>query len=170
MSRKHNDANVLCLPAMLVNDPLITRIIESWLSTEFEGGRHIQRVEKMMEAPPSDPAFYEFIAGTIDRNGGAKRLPDLWELLVNYFQEQKQYELLLDLARFALKYVKEASNMHPAVLEAYKIVYKDYPNLDHYLRKSHLRDKFHLSDCLAKCDEYIYFDEGEYFKHINCHT
>ncbi|MBN2376508.1 MAG: ribose 5-phosphate isomerase B [Sedimentisphaerales bacterium] len=50
MSRKHNDANILCLPAMLVNDPLITRIIESWLSTEFEGGRHIKRVEKMMEA------------------------------------------------------------------------------------------------------------------------
>ena len=50
MSRKHNDANVLCLPAMLINDPLISRIVETWLNTEFEGGRHIRRVNKMMEA------------------------------------------------------------------------------------------------------------------------
>lgn len=50
MSRKHNDANILCLPAMLVNDPLITRIAESWINAEFEGGRHIKRVEKMMAA------------------------------------------------------------------------------------------------------------------------
>ncbi len=50
MSRKHNDANILCLPAMLVNDPLITRIAESWISAEFEGGRHIKRVDKMMAA------------------------------------------------------------------------------------------------------------------------
>lgn len=50
MSRKHNDANVLCLPAMLVNDPLISRIVETWLATEFEGGRHDRRVKKMMAA------------------------------------------------------------------------------------------------------------------------
>ena len=50
MSRKHNDANMLCLPAMLINDPLITRIVETWLETEFEGGRHERRVQKMMEA------------------------------------------------------------------------------------------------------------------------
>jgi len=50
MSRKHNNANVLCLPAMLINDPLITRIVENWLNTEFEGGRHERRVEKMMSA------------------------------------------------------------------------------------------------------------------------
>ncbi len=50
MSRKHNDANVLCLPAMLVNDPLINRIVETWLTTEFESGRHGRRVEKMMQA------------------------------------------------------------------------------------------------------------------------
>ena len=50
MSRKHNDANVLCLPAMLINDPLITRIVETWLTTEFESGRHDRRVQKMMAA------------------------------------------------------------------------------------------------------------------------
>ena len=50
MSRKHNNANILCLPAMLVNGPLISRIVEIWLATEFEGGRHERRVEKMMQA------------------------------------------------------------------------------------------------------------------------
>jgi ribose 5-phosphate isomerase B len=50
ISRKHNNANILCLPAMLVNDPLITRIAESWINAEFEGGRHVKRVEKMMAA------------------------------------------------------------------------------------------------------------------------
>jgi len=50
MSRQHNDANVLCLPAMQVNDPLIMKIIESWLTTEFEGGRHERRVQKVMAA------------------------------------------------------------------------------------------------------------------------
>ena len=50
MSRQHNDANILCLPAMLVNDPLINRIVENWLTTEFGGGRHDRRVRKMMEA------------------------------------------------------------------------------------------------------------------------
>ncbi len=49
LSRRHNDANVLCLPAMLVNDPLINRIVGTWLQTEFEAGRHERRVEKMME-------------------------------------------------------------------------------------------------------------------------
>ncbi|MCP4711430.1 MAG: ribose 5-phosphate isomerase B [Planctomycetes bacterium] len=50
MSRQHNNANILCLPSMQVNDPLIMKIIESWLTTEFEGGRHERRVHKVMEA------------------------------------------------------------------------------------------------------------------------
>lgn len=50
LSRKHNDANVLCLPAMLINDMLTSRIVETWMSSEFEGGRHEVRVNKMMEA------------------------------------------------------------------------------------------------------------------------
>jgi len=49
ISRKHNDANILCLPAMLINDLLIARIVETWVATEFEKGRHERRVEKMME-------------------------------------------------------------------------------------------------------------------------
>ena len=47
MSRRHNDANVLCLSADLLGDRLVNRMIELWLRTEFEGGRHARRIEKI---------------------------------------------------------------------------------------------------------------------------
>lgn len=47
MSRRHNDANILCLPADLIGEELTRRIIEVWLDTPFEGGRHARRVEKI---------------------------------------------------------------------------------------------------------------------------
>ncbi len=47
MSRRHNDANVLCLSADLLGDALMNRMIHIWLETEFEGGRHARRVEKI---------------------------------------------------------------------------------------------------------------------------
>ncbi len=49
MSRRHNDANVLCFSAELLGQRLIERMIEIWLSTPFEGGRHARRVEKIAE-------------------------------------------------------------------------------------------------------------------------
>ncbi len=47
MSRRHNDANVLCLSAYLLGEELIGRMVKLWLETEFEGGRHARRVEKI---------------------------------------------------------------------------------------------------------------------------
>jgi ribose 5-phosphate isomerase B len=47
MSRRHNDSNVLCLSADLLGDELIGRIVRIWLETEFEGGRHARRVDKI---------------------------------------------------------------------------------------------------------------------------
>jgi ribose 5-phosphate isomerase B len=47
MSRRHNDANVLCLSADLLGDRLVNRMVELWLKTEFEGGRHARRLEKI---------------------------------------------------------------------------------------------------------------------------
>ena len=46
-SRRHNDANVLCLPADLIGDALMQSMVRTWLETEFEGGRHARRVEKI---------------------------------------------------------------------------------------------------------------------------
>lgn len=47
MSRLHNNANVLCLSADLLGDRLVNRMVEIWVKTEFEGGRHARRVEKI---------------------------------------------------------------------------------------------------------------------------
>lgn len=47
MSRSHNDANVLCLPADIVGARLIDKILARWLQTPFEGGRHARRVKKI---------------------------------------------------------------------------------------------------------------------------
>lgn len=47
MSRRHNDLNVLCLSADLLGERLIDRMVEIWLNTPFEGGRHARRVEKI---------------------------------------------------------------------------------------------------------------------------
>ncbi len=49
MSRRHNNANVLCLPADLLGDELTRRIVEVWLRTPFEAGRHDRRVRKIAE-------------------------------------------------------------------------------------------------------------------------
>lgn len=49
MSRRHNDLNVLCLSADMLGERLIDRMVEIWLATEFEGGRHARRVEKIGE-------------------------------------------------------------------------------------------------------------------------
>ena len=47
MSRRHNDLNVLCLSADMLGERLIDRMVEIWLSTPFEGGRHARRVKKI---------------------------------------------------------------------------------------------------------------------------
>ncbi|MCE9632026.1 MAG: ribose 5-phosphate isomerase B [Planctomycetia bacterium] len=47
MSRRHNDLNVLCLSAELIGPEVQDKIIRTWLSTPFEGGRHARRVAKI---------------------------------------------------------------------------------------------------------------------------
>ncbi len=50
MTRAHNDANVLCMGARVIGSCLAIDILESFLSAEFEGGRHAVRVGMMMDA------------------------------------------------------------------------------------------------------------------------
>lgn len=47
MSREHNDANILALGARVVGTGLALDIVENWLKTEFLGGRHKTRVDKI---------------------------------------------------------------------------------------------------------------------------
>lgn len=47
--RRHNDVNVLCLSADGIGERQMERIVELWLATDFEGGRHARRLEKIKE-------------------------------------------------------------------------------------------------------------------------
>jgi ribose 5-phosphate isomerase B len=49
MSRKHNDANVLVLPGSKLERAEAEEILKVWLRTEFEGGRHQRRLDKIRE-------------------------------------------------------------------------------------------------------------------------
>lgn len=52
-SREHNDANVLTLGAGLIGVNLAKQILKTWLTTEFAGGRHTKRVEKIISIEKS---------------------------------------------------------------------------------------------------------------------
>ena len=47
LSRKHNDSNVLVLPARFMSDDKAIDTMKAWLATKFEGGRHERRVNKI---------------------------------------------------------------------------------------------------------------------------
>ncbi len=53
MSRRHNDANVVCLGVAVVDNDLLEEKLKLFVETEFEGGRHARRVEKIMDAESS---------------------------------------------------------------------------------------------------------------------
>ena len=46
--KAHNNANVLVMPARFISFRMATSITRTWLETEFEGGRHQRRIEKMV--------------------------------------------------------------------------------------------------------------------------
>lgn len=47
ISRRHNDANVICIAGDMLGARVIEDIVSAWLRTEFEGGRHERRVQKI---------------------------------------------------------------------------------------------------------------------------
>ncbi|MFT5524081.1 MAG: ribose 5-phosphate isomerase B [Pirellulaceae bacterium] len=49
MSRRHNDVNVLCLSGDMLGERRIDRMVQIWMDTEFEGGRHARRIESISE-------------------------------------------------------------------------------------------------------------------------
>lgn len=54
LSRQHNDANVLCLPARFLRIEQALEIVDVWLDAAFEGGRHGRRVDKIMRTERED--------------------------------------------------------------------------------------------------------------------
>jgi ribose 5-phosphate isomerase B len=47
LARQHNDANIISIPARFTSVPQAVEMVETFLSTEFEGGRHQNRVDKI---------------------------------------------------------------------------------------------------------------------------
>jgi ribose 5-phosphate isomerase B len=47
LARMHNDANIVCIPARFISIEDAEKIVETFMNTEFEGGRHATRVNKM---------------------------------------------------------------------------------------------------------------------------
>ncbi len=47
LARQHNDANIICIPARFVSTDLALHMVDLFMSTDFEGGRHLNRVQKI---------------------------------------------------------------------------------------------------------------------------
>lgn len=47
LTRQHNNANILCLPGRELDTDQLKKIVKTWLETEFDGGRHERRVNKI---------------------------------------------------------------------------------------------------------------------------
>jgi len=56
LSRQHNDANVIAIGARLTGEDMAKACVTAFLSTEFEGGRHQRRVDKLALLPEEQPA------------------------------------------------------------------------------------------------------------------
>ena len=47
MCRRHNNANVVCMGARMISQELAFDIIDTWMATEFEGGKHLRRINEI---------------------------------------------------------------------------------------------------------------------------
>jgi ribose 5-phosphate isomerase B len=56
LARQHNDSNVLSMGARIVAPELAEEILALWISTEFQGGRHIRRLEEIAEIEEAERA------------------------------------------------------------------------------------------------------------------
>ncbi len=47
LTRQHNNANIICIPARFTSEPQALEMVKTFLGTEFEGGRHLNRINKI---------------------------------------------------------------------------------------------------------------------------
>ena len=52
LARLHNDANMISIGERMISEDLASRIVDIWLATPFEGGRHVARIRKLDEGLP----------------------------------------------------------------------------------------------------------------------
>ena len=51
LGRKHNDSNVLSIGERMIPESEIMKVVDAWIDTTFEGGRHVRRLEKVDAGP-----------------------------------------------------------------------------------------------------------------------
>jgi ribose 5-phosphate isomerase B len=56
LSRRHNDANVLCMGSGTTSQDMLERIVRIWMTTPFDGGRHARRVQKIAQIEAEEAA------------------------------------------------------------------------------------------------------------------
>lgn len=49
LTREHNNANVLCLPGRQLDDEQLKKFVQTWIKTNFDGGRHERRINKIRD-------------------------------------------------------------------------------------------------------------------------
>lgn len=54
LARQHNDANVLSVPARMISPEEVSKVVESYLEADFEGGRHARRVDEINDLEKSE--------------------------------------------------------------------------------------------------------------------
>ncbi|QBG49091.1 ribose 5-phosphate isomerase B [Verrucomicrobia bacterium S94] len=99
MTRSHNDANVLCLSGKYTDDADIEGIIDAWLNTDFEGGRHERRVNKIKD-------YASEHSGTIAVYDGD---PEIYAVLKKEDERQKENLELIASENIVSKAVREVS-------------------------------------------------------------
>ena len=83
LARLHNDANMLSLGERMMSEDMAVRIVDVWLQTPFEGGRHLHRLEKLdLHDAAIDALVREFFAAFDNRAGALVDLPALREMFV----------------------------------------------------------------------------------------
>ena len=98
-TRQHNDSNVLCLGAKSVDEAKALKIVDIWLSTSFDGGRHERRVEKLDHLAGSGEAGSSAIA---------KVDPEIFEAIANEQKRQDENIELIASENFVSRAVMEA--------------------------------------------------------------
>ncbi len=103
LSREHNDANVLVLSGLEIDNEQARRILEVWLNTPFEGGRHERRVEKM-DHPPT-------VASCVEKKNSALAVadPETFDAIQREKQRQQENIELIASENFVSLAILEAA-------------------------------------------------------------
>ena len=102
LSREHNDANVLVLSGLEIDNEKAKSILAVWLTTEFEGGRHERRVKKM-DSPPT------VCCGTATNSALAQADPEIYDAIQREKRRQQENIELIASENFTSLAILEAA-------------------------------------------------------------